>query len=190
MGCRHQWALVVAIFGAVAAGGRTSAQDGIEHAVNQYAIRLWFDSRPADARALMLGPQDRIWVGCGDGAIRILEDRNGDGIVGGDEARIFVAETWSPHGLAWRKTGSGNEVYVIHTTGEYGGNGQITGFTDRHLADRPGDDPLNSPSSGVKYPGVRDAQVHDHPGPGWFPGGAAARSGTVGGFQSAGARRA
>jgi hypothetical protein len=98
-----------------------AAQKPVRHVVNQYAFTHWFDSRPADARALMLGPGGRGWVGCGDGTVRILEDRDGDGAVSEEEAKVFVSGTWSPNGLAWRPRGRGCEVFVCYTTAEFGG---------------------------------------------------------------------
>lgn len=126
----HRTQAAVLLLTVLSGASRAPGQERVEHVVNRYRFVHWYDSRPADARALMPGPGGKVWAGFGDGTVRILEDRNGDGIVAADEAKVFVAETWNPHGLAWRTRGEGREVFVCHTTAEYGGGGRITCFID------------------------------------------------------------
>lgn len=109
---------------AVAAAGAVSGQQSF----NQYQSNLYWASGAADPRVLMLGPGARLWVGSGDGTVRILEDNDHNGVV--DNVRLFVAGVFSPHGLAWRPAGAGYEIFVAHLTSAFGGTGQITRFID------------------------------------------------------------
>lgn len=105
-------------------------------AFNQYSANTYWAGGATDARVLMIGSQDRLWVGSGDGSIRILEDTNQDGVA--DLVKVFVAGTFSPHGLAWRPLpNGGQEIFVAHTSAPAGGTGKITRFIDANGDDVP-----------------------------------------------------
>lgn len=106
-------------------------------AFNQYVVTPYWSAGSTNPRALMRDDLGRIWVGSGDGVIRILEDFDQNGTV--DNVKIFVAGTFSPHGLAWRPNGGGRDIYVAHLTAPFGGTGQITRFIDAN-----GDDVFES----------------------------------------------
>ncbi len=97
--------------------------------MNQYTSNTYWLGGAADPRVLMLGPGGRIFTGCGDGSVRILEDNDNNGVV--DNVINFVFGAWSCHGLAWKPNGAtGYDLYVSHLTAPSGGTGTITCFTD------------------------------------------------------------
>ncbi|MSR74131.1 MAG: hypothetical protein EXS14_01495 [Planctomycetes bacterium] len=96
--------------------------------MNQYSVNAFWQGGSADPRVLMRGPGGRLFTGCGDGSVRILEDNDNNGVA--DNVITFVAGTWGPHGLAWKPNGIGYDLYVSHLTSPAGGTGMITMFTD------------------------------------------------------------
>ena len=105
-------------------------------AFNQYTSNTFWPGVATDARVLMVDPAGRLWVGSGDGSIRILQDTNQDGVA--DSVKVFVAGTFSPHGLAHRATANGGqEIFIAHTSAPVGGTGRITRFIDSNGDDIP-----------------------------------------------------
>ncbi len=105
-------------------------------AFNQYSTNTFWVGGATDARVLMVDASGRLWTGSGDGSIRILQDTNQDGVA--DLVTVFVAGTFSPHGLAHRALpNGGQEIFVAHTSAPVGGTGQITRFIDSNGDDVP-----------------------------------------------------
>jgi|GEM_PF-4026203 glucose/arabinose dehydrogenase len=99
-----------------------------QQASDQYTISPFWLGGAADPRVLEAVPGNRVFVGCGDGTIRILTDADNNGIA--EAAALFVSSVWGPHGLAWKQNGPGYDLFVAHLTAPGGGTGQITLFTD------------------------------------------------------------
>lgn len=98
--------------------------------VDGYRIDRYWTPGGGDARALLQSADGRIWVGCGDGSVHVLEGVDASGKA--KSARLFTRGVWNPNGLAWRKTadGKGQELFVCHTTARHGGGGRISRLID------------------------------------------------------------
>ena len=130
--CRESRGVAVLLAAAtllIVAGGARA-----QHRSGGYAFRLFWAAPEGDARSLVRGPRGRLWAGCGDGTVRVLEDRSGDGKA--DYVQTFASRVWSPHGISFRIRGTALDVFVAHTTTRYGGASRITRFVDTDKDDR------------------------------------------------------